>query len=184
MSQKISKALKQLIAVTRPRPDQTEGGVGAMAERFAAVFSEYPEDVVVAALDEWPRGNEWFPTEKELRELLGYMRVNSERASGKRDARGRSDTPSDMTKYFCERVAAVRGEPFVRSWLRGGVTAMFSGKYIFVNQVGHDRLWRDCADIIRECGVVVQVDNEIARLLVDFIDKNNIGAWEPKRRRA
>lgn len=182
MSNRIAQAMKQLIAVTRPRPDQSEGGVSAMAERFSAVFSEYPEDVVIAALNEWPKASEWFPTEKELRDLLNYLRFNSASTKGERDARGRSDTPSGMTEYFWQRVAALKGEAYARSWLWGGVTAMFTGKYVFVNQVGHDRLWRDCADLIRECGVAIVVDDEIARLLVQHMAENNIGTT--KRRRA
>lgn len=184
MSQQISKALKQLIAVTRPRPDQSEGGVSAMAERFAQVFREYPEDVVVAALAEWPKGSEWFPTEKELRDLLNYIKLSSDKADSPPDERGRSEKPSGMTQFFYQRVSAVKGEAYARSWLRGGVTAMFTDRYVFVNQVGHDRLWRDVPTLIRECGVAIVVDEGIARLLVDYIDRNGIGAYEPKRRRA
>lgn len=180
----VAKALKHLVAVTRPRPDQSEGSVSAMAERFSAVFREYPESVVLAALDEWPKESEWFPTEKELRALLDYIKLNHADARGAVDAKGRSDTPSGMTKYFWERVASLKGEAYARSWLWGGVTAMFTAKYVFVNQVGHDRLWRDCADLIRECGVAIVVDNEIARLLVKYMDDNGMSSHERRRRRA
>jgi hypothetical protein len=184
MSQQIGKALKQLIAVTRPRPDQSEGSVAAMAERFLAVFSEYPEPIVLGALNAWPKHSEWFPTEKELRELLDYLRLNDEKAGASIDTRGRSDKPSGMTKHFYEAVARIKGEAYARSWLRGGVTAMFTDRYVYVNHVGHDRLWRDLSHLIRECGVAIIEDDSIATLLVDYIERNGIGNYEPKRRRA
>lgn len=184
MSTAIGNALKQLIAVTRPRPDQSEGSVMAMAERFQAVFSEYPEAIVIGALNAWPKSSEWFPTEKELRDLLDYLKISSDKIGSTIDAQGRSDKPSGMTKYFCERVAKFRGEPYVRSWLRGGVTCMFTDRYVYVNQVGHDRLWRDVAGLIRECGVAIVVDDDIAKLLVEYMERNGIGPYEPKRRRA
>lgn len=184
MSQQIGKALKQLIAVTRPRPDQSEGSVAAMAERFLAVFSEYPEPIVLGALNAWPKSSEWFPTEKELRELLDYLKISSDKIGSSIDAQGRSDKPSGMTKHFYEAVARIKGEAYARSWLRGGITAMFTDRYVFVNQVGHDRLWRDLSNLIRECGVAVVVDDDIAKLLVDYMERNGIGGYEPKRRRA
>lgn len=184
MSQEIGKALKQLIAVTRPRPDQSEASVSAMAERFAAVFSEYPESIVIGALNAWPKSSEWFPTEKELRDLLDYLRLANDKEGGAIDTRGRSDKPHGMTKHFYDAVCRVKGEAYARSWLRGGVTCMFTDRYVFVNQVGHNRLWRDLSNLIEEHGVAIIVDDEIAKLLVDYMERNGIGGFEAKRRRA
>lgn len=184
MSAEITKAMRQLIAVTRPRPDQSEASVSAMAERFAVVFSEYPEAIVIGALNAWPKHSEWFPTEKELRDLLDYLKLSSDKIGSSIDARGRSDKPSGMTKHFWEAVARVKGEAYARSWLRGGVTCMFTERYVYVNQVGHDRLWRDVSNLINEYGVAIVVDDDIAKLLVDYIERNGIGKHEPKRRRA
>ena len=184
MSNQITAALKQLIAVTRPRPDQSEGSVMAMAERFQAVFRDYPDEIVLGALNAWPKHSEWFPTEKELRDLLDYLKISSDKLGSSIDARGRSDKPSGMTKHFYDAVCRVKGEAYARSWLRGGVTAMFTDRYVYVNQVGHDRLWRDLSHMIQEYGVAIVVDDDIAKLLVDYIERNNIGSYEPKRRRA
>lgn len=184
MSAEITKAMRQLIAVTRPRPDQSEGSVTAMAERFAAVFQDYPERLVLAALHEWPKGSEWFPTERELRELLDRLRVKFGIAKGGGTGKGRSQTPVGVTKQFWERVSDVRGEAYAKAWLWPGVTAEFSTNNVYVNQVGHDRLWRDCESIIREFGVAIVIDNDVAKLLVQYMKDNNISEYEPKRRRA
>lgn len=185
MSQAIGKALKQLIAVTRPRPDQSEGSVAAMGERFQTVFSEYSEPVVLEALNEWPKSSEWFPTEKELRALLDYVKLNSKKAAGTKDAKGRSDKPYGMTEYFWERVSKVKGFAYANSWLRGGATAMFTDRYVYVNQVGHDRIWRDCEALIRESGVAIVVDEDMTQVLLDYMERKGITpGFEPKRRRA
>lgn len=184
MSQQVAKALKQLIAVTRPRPDQSEASIAAMAERFQAVFREYPESIVLGALNAWPKSSEWFPTEKELRDLLDYLRLADDKAVGAQDARGRSDKPSGLTLRFWEAVARVKGEAYARSWLRGGVTCLFTDRYVIVNQVGHDRLWRDLSNLIREHGVAIVVDGDISRLLVDYMERNGMSGFEMKRRRA
>ena len=185
MSTAISNALKQLVAVTRPRPDQSEGSVSAMAERFQSVFREYPESIVIGALNAWPKASEWFPTEKELRDLLDYLKLSSDRIGSNIDARGRSDRPTGMTKHFYDAVCRVKGEAYARSWLRGGATAMFTDRYVYVNQVGHDRLWRDLSNLINEHGVAIVVDDDMTRMLVDYMEANGItGGFEQKRRRA
>jgi len=149
------------------------------------VLTEYDEQVALDALDAWPRNSEWFPTEKELRDLLDYVRLTSDKASGEKDAKGRSDKPYGMTKHFWEAVARVKGEAYARSWLRGGATAMFTERYVYVNQVGHDRLWRDISNLIEEHGVAIIVDDDMTRMLVDYMEANGItGGFEQKRRRA
>lgn len=181
----IGKALKQLIAVTRPRPDQSDASVSAMAERFQAVFSEYPEVIVIGALNAWPKSSEWFPTEKELRDLLDYLKLSNDKIGSHMDSRGRSDRPTGMTKHFYDAVCRVKGEAYARSWLRGGATALFTDRYVYVNQVGHDRLWRDLSNLIREHGVAIVVDEDLTRVLIDYMERNGIvGGFEPKRRRA
>lgn len=180
----LSDAFNEMCGVCRPRRDQDEEMIEPAVRRLWKVLGEYGENVAIEALNEWPKKNEFFPTEKELRELLDYIRINSDKATGKPDTKGRRDAPWGLTKYFYERVAKVKGEAYARSWLRGGLTCMFTERYVYVNQVGHDRLWRDLEPIIRECGVAIVVDDDIAKLLVDYIERNNIGSYEPKRRRA
>lgn len=184
MSDALESAFNELCAVCRPRPDQDEGMMEAGARRLWRVLGEYSEPVAIEALNDWPRNSEWFPTEKELRNVLDYVKLNNDKASGEKDTKGRSDKPFGMTKHFWEGVARIKGEAYARSWLRGGVTCMFTERYVYVNQVGHDRLWRDVSNLINEYGVAIVVDDDIAKLLVDYIERNGIGKYEPKRRRA
>lgn len=177
-------AFNEMCAVCRPRPDQDEGMLEAAARRLWSVLGEYPEPVAIAAMNDWPRTSEWFPTEKELRGLLDTLRLKMGKTSSDGTGKGRSQHPVGMTKQFWERVADVRGEAYAMSWLRGGVTAEFTTNNVFVNQVGHDRLWRDCEELIRETGVAIVPDKDVERLLTDYIERNKIGQFEPKRRRA
>lgn len=181
---KLADAFSQLVAVVRPRPDMDENGAVAASRRLFSVLNEYDEQVALAALDEWPRHSEWFPTERELRDVLGRMAMSMNRHGDAVTEKGRHHKPVGRTEYFWKRVAASKGEAYAQSWLWGGVTAEFNDRYVFVNQVGHDRLWRDCEDIIRECGVAIVVDNDVAQLLVEYMKDKGIGQYEPKRRRA
>lgn len=180
----LSDAFNEMCGVCRPRPDQDEGMMEAAARRLWRVLGEYPERVALKALDEWPRQSEWFPTEKELRDALDRLRLKFGAAKGNGTGKGRSQIPVGITKQFWERVCDVRGEAYAMSWLRPGVTAEFSTNNIYVNEVGHDRLWRDCESIIREFGVAIVIDNDVAKLLVQYMKDNNISEYEPKRRRA
>lgn len=182
---KLADAFRQLIAVVRARPDMDASGAAAASRRLYSVLTEYDEEVALEALDSWPRNSEWFPTEKELRDLLDYVKINHDKVGGKIDARGRSDKPSGMTKHFYDAVCRVKGEAYARSWLRGGATAMFTERYVYVNQVGHDRLWRDISNLIEEHGVAIVVDDDMTRMLVDYMAANGItGGFGQKRRRA
>lgn len=180
----LTDAFEELCSVCRPRPDQDEGMMEAGARRLWKTLGEYPERVALAGLDSWPKQSEWFPTEKELRNLLDTLKLKMGRTDGKGTGKGRSQEPVGMTFQFWQRIADVRGEAYAMSWLRPGVTAEFTTNNVYVNQVGHDRLWRDCEDLIRECGVAIVIDNDVARLLVDYMERNGIGQYEPKRRRA
>lgn len=178
-------AFKEMWAVCRPRPDQDEGTLEAAARRLWRTLGEYREGVALAALDRWPKQNDWYPTEKELRDLLDRLSLDADRETprGERTAKGRFSNPVGDTAYFWKRVAQVRGQRYAESWLWGGVTAEFTATNVYVNQVGHDYLMRDCGNLVAECGVNIVVDNEVALLLQKYIAENDIGAYEAPRRR-
>lgn len=183
MSDALADAFNELCAVCRPRPDQDEDMMQAGARRLWKVLGEYREGVAIAALDAWPKQSEWFPTEKELRNVLDRLKIENTSATAATKA-GRAHRPLGKTAYFYNRVEAAKGKAFAQSWLRGGVTCEFTHDSVYVNQVGHDRLWRDCENLILECGVAIIVDDEVARLLVDYMEREGIGQYAQKRRRA
>jgi hypothetical protein len=183
MSDALANAFNELCAVCRPRPDQDEEIMQAGARRLWKVLTEYREEVAIQALDAWPKHSEWFPTEKELRSLLDRLKLDAA-TTGDTTRPDRFARPVGRTKNFFDRVSEVRGKAYANSWLRGGVTAEFSANYVFVTEPGHDRLWRDCENLIRETGVAIVIDPEVGQLIIDYMEKTGIGAYEQKRRRA
>ena len=126
---------------------------------------------------------------------MSVMTAEGDTAIGKLWAQAQS-LRGKLDRYSAEIAAAERqgglpgwmrlkGEAYARSWLRGGATAMFTDRYVYVNQVGHDRLWRDLSNLINEHGVAIVVDDDMTRMLVDYMEANGItGGFEQKRRRA
>lgn len=182
MSDALESAFNELCAVCRPRPDQDEGMMEAGARRLWKVLGEYRESEALEALDAWPKASEWFPTERELRDVLDRLKIKS-RVKGKTTQPNRYDFPIGMTKQFCDRVEVARGSAYVNSWLRGGVTAEFDKNSIYVTEAGHDRLWRDCEFLIRDCCIAIIINPGVGQLIIDYMKDNDIGQYEPKRSR-
>lgn len=181
----LTQAFRELCGVTRARPDQSEAGIAAMAERLFKVLGEYPEPVALTALDIWPRRSEWFPTEKELRDLLEEIAANAAREAAARGkvGGGRYNSPVGNTVRFVERVREIRGADYVKSWLAGGVTAQFSANHVYTTGIGYDRLTKDCHGIAEACGVLIYRDPDVSKMLADYCDRNGLKFDEPKRRR-
>lgn len=178
----LSDAFNEMCGVCRPRPDQDEGMMEASVRRLWKVLGEYRESEALEALDAWPKASEWFPTERELRDVLDRLKIKS-RVKGKTTKPDRYDFPIGMSKVFYERVAMTRGEAYANSWLRGGVTAEFDRNSVYVTEAGHDRLWRDCDALIRESCIAVIIDPGVGQLIIDYMKDNSITPYEPKRSR-
>lgn len=182
---KLTDAFKELCGVTRVRPEQAESGVEAMTRRVFKVLGEFPEPVALTALDLWPRRSEWFPTEKELRDLLEEVSAEAEReamARGKTDG-GLYRQPVGTTMQFVERVRAVRGEGYCKSWLAGGITCFFSNTRIFTTRIGVERLSRDFGALAEEMGVEIRYSEDAAAALRRYCDDRGLVFEAPAKRR-
>lgn len=173
---KLAQAFKELCAVCRPRPDQDEAVLMAAASRLWKVLGEYPEPVALAALDLWPRRSEWFPTERELRDLLEELASKAaiDAAARGRIADGRYLEPVGKTHVFVERVRKLRGDDYCKSWLAGGITCLFSADTVFTTGIGVERLNRDVRAIIDATGVTVRRSATASRMLADYCDKREL----------
>lgn len=89
----IAKGLAVLTAVCAKPADFDDAKVVLWSERLKQVLAEYPGDVALAMISEWPQaeGGKWWPTEKEVRDecdhrmkfrnALHYWLEEAERAS-------------------------------------------------------------------------------------------------------
>lgn len=66
----LAKALAVLTAVCAKPADFDDAKVVLWSERLKQVLQEFPGDIALAAISEWPQsdGGKWWPTEKELRD--------------------------------------------------------------------------------------------------------------------
>lgn len=184
MASKLGEAFRELCAVVRPRAEMA-AHMEAMASRLYRVLGEYPEPVVLAALDLWPRRSEWFPTEKELRDLLDEVKSEARQSAVERGhvGGGRFNDPVGNTVTFYERVRDVRGDGYVKSWLRGGVTCQFANAKIYTTRIGEERLSKDVGAIAEQCGVEIIYDPDVSKMLADYCDRHELKFDEPRRRR-
>ena len=141
----LSDAFKELCAVSRVRPDLAAGSIEDAARRLWKVLGEYPAPVAMAALDIWPRRSEWFPAEKELRDLLEEVAAEAAKEAVAREhvGGGRYNSPVGNTVLFVDRVRTLRGDAYVKSWLAGGITAQFTCNHVYLTGVGFDRLTKE-----------------------------------------
>lgn len=182
---KLSDAFAELCGICRPRPDQDEAGLEATARGLWKVLGEYPEPVALAALDLWPRRSEWFPTGKELRDLLNQVSAEARISAEERGhvGGGRFHSPVGKTFTFAERVRDVRGDGYVKSWLRGGVTCQFANAKVYTTRIGEERLSKDVGAIAEQCGVEIIHDPDVSKMLSDYCDRHELKFDEPRRRR-
>lgn len=182
---KLSEAFKELCAVSRVRPDLAAGSIEDAARRLWRVLGEYPEAVALKAMDQWPRRSEWFPAEKELRELLREIDGDEayKRASEGDTTEGVYLSPIGNTHLFVERVRQICGADFVRSWLAGGVNCKFSLNTIYTTGVGADRLSAEFSDMAEQLGVTIKENEVCTRMLADYVDSRGIETEKKRGRR-
>ena len=181
----LTEAFRELCAVTRPRPDQSEDGLTAMASRLFKVLGEYPEAIAITALDQWPRQSDWFPTEKELRGLLEQLA-----SAAAIDAASRGQAPDGSYLYpigrtlaFVERAKRLYGEDYCKSWLAGGITCIFTDDKIFTAGVGCERLHHDLGAAAREAGVEIFTSAAASKMLAQHCETRGL-RFEAKKGRA
>lgn len=179
---KLSDAFEELTQVCRIRPGQFEGDIAALARRVFKALGEYPEPVALAALDIWPRRSEWFPTEKELRDLLEEIQSEAEREAASRGQAGDGTYrgPVGNTALFVQKVEVERGADYVKSWLAGGINCLFTTTTIYTTSIGEERLGKDCAALIKLCGVKIRHSRECSKMLAAYCEKKSL-TFEPKR---
>lgn len=182
MSDAMKNAFRELTQVCRTRPGQAEGDIAAMASRLFKVLGEYGEPVALTALDMWPRKSEWFPTEKELRDLCEDIASQAaiDAASRGKCEEGVYRGPVGNTVMFVDAVRDTMGEAYVRSWLSGGINCLFGNDTIYTTPTGMQRLVRDCFSLMGQCGVQVKTSLRVTAMLAEYCDGREL-EFEPKR---
>lgn len=178
-------AFRELCAVCRPRPDLNDGGMEAAASRLFKALNEYPETVAMTALDMWPRRSEWFPTEKELRDLCEEIASQAAIEAAARGSVGGGlyNYPVGNTVPFVREVTKLRGEDYAKSWLAGGITCLFSANTIHTTRIGEERLNRDFGLLAQHMGIEIERDDTCSKMLAAYCDQNNLRFEQRKVRR-
>lgn len=71
----IARGLAMLTAVCVRPSDFDDAKIILWSDRMRAVCSEYPADIAIGAIDQWPKtdGGKFWPTENEFRALLDFL---------------------------------------------------------------------------------------------------------------
>lgn len=181
---KLANAFKEMCAVSRVRPDLAAGSMEDAARRLWKVLGEYPEAVALTALDVWPRRSEWFPAERELRDLLEEIAAEAAHEAAARGSTGdgRYKQPVGNTVGFVDEVRRIRGEDYCKSWLAGGITCLFSANHVYTTGIGFDRLSKDFGHLAHSKGVAIIEDEDCSEMLKRYCDDRGL-RFEPKPRR-
>lgn len=153
----VMDAFNTLTAVTMRPADLDDTKVISYAQHMPKVLLEYPRDVALETLREWPKthGGGWWPIEHDIRaELDARMqfrrklrdRLDDAAEQGEADV-VRSPMPVGMTAVFAERVRERRGADYVYSWLSWDSGCEFSENTVFTVRFGVDTLLKDVGDI-------------------------------------
>lgn len=123
----LAKALAVLTAVCAKPADFDDAKVVLWSERLKVVLQEYPAEIALAAVSEWPQteGGKWWPTEAELRQdcvrrmnFRNWLRHELEDELGRvaKDDLGRTKTwgddgfnedPDETTKPYVDALFAI-----------------------------------------------------------------------------
>lgn len=184
-------ALQGLTRVTVPRGGATPDAIKAGAERLARMLLKFPGWVALQAIDEWPsqEDGKFFPTENELQALAAVIKRTDDAKRSRAEAakstqEGRYMSPFGATAQYVEKVERVFGEPYVKSWLVGGINAQFTEGMVFLTGSGFDKLTADTWHMANEAGVKLRACKQVSKLLADHCDKlERDGAVKPKKRK-
>lgn len=98
----------------------------------------------------------------------------------------RSPTPFGRTLDFVEKVRAVHGAAYVRSWLQ--LTCQFDERVVWTWNYGADRLRRECGKLAEEAGVFIRTDQAAQDYFMantqTFADQQALAGPKPKRKAA
>lgn len=182
----LAEELTVLVASCQRPQDLDEDKLRPWMLGLMGVLQRHPAAVAIEAIRAWPQqpGGRWWPMAADLEALarsLGARHAElAERiaeAKTRRRARStseRSITPTGRSAEFVARVRDKLGEPFVRSWLRGGVNALFSEDAVFATPLGAERLERDCGGLAKAVGVRIEASAEVSALLAQYCDARGL----------
>ncbi|MBY0448107.1 MAG: hypothetical protein K2P95_05395 [Hyphomonadaceae bacterium] len=171
-----------LIACCQRPPEFDEDRAQAYIAGVMDILRRHPAAVAIAALRSWPQqpGGRWWPMAADLDALarrLGERHAQAasyvDEARTRRRAKSsadRSTTPMGRTAEFVVRV----GDVYARSWLRGGVNAMFGHDTIWTTGVGEDRLMRDHGALARQLSVRITTCPEARLMLARYCDARGL----------
>ena len=102
-----AELLAQLMAVTRMPRSMDGAQVQALTIRFIEIMRDFHDDVCAKALGDWPRLNQFFPTEAEFHKALAaaHKILRPAQPSPPYDD-GMSDHPHGATKSFLDEFRA------------------------------------------------------------------------------
>lgn len=183
---RIAAAMAGLAEVTaHPKETDVDSAAEGM-KRLTRMLYEYPADVALEAVNEWPKtpNGKWWPTESELRaeceKRVDYRRrlqkqVRDAQAAMQRGAHrdGKQDRRLEPYGATADYVAAAErayGAKFVASWLTRR-NCEFTADTIYTTPIGRERLSWKCAEIGKHFKVkVVECEQVTKRFSESFIN--------------
>lgn len=183
---RIAEAMTGLAEVTAHPKETDEDAAAEGMKRLTRMLYEYPADVALEAINEWPKtsGGKWWPTEAELRaeceKRVDYRRrlqkqVRDAQAAMQRGAHRQSGQDRRLEPYgaTADYVAAAErayGAKFVASWLTRR-NCEFTADTIYTTPIGRERLSWKCAEIAKHFKVkVVECEQVAKRFSESFIN--------------
>lgn len=177
----IIQALRKLTARSRARDGLASDPQKVLdwLEGMSKLMGQYPKDIALEAIADWPETHEWWPTEAEMKPSLDAARNLRDSLADKiaaadptRRSNDRQSYPHGRTAEFARRVIASEafGKSFSASWLSPH-TSDFSDDTIFTTWVGRKTLEERCADLLHKCGVSVVHETDMDDRLSAYVEK-------------
>ena len=186
-----SRLAAELVAITaicqRP-PGIEEGQLRDWTLGLMIALQRHPGVVAIAAIRDWPQqpGGRWWPMAADLDALArsigaAHAKLASCIADAKarrraRQAPERSVAPIGRSAEFVDRIRAVHGEKFVRSWFVGGVNAQFSDTVVWLTPLAAEKIIAEFGAIVGEIGVRICADPDLSVSLARYCDARGLAA--------